>query len=194
MNLYIGTIMIFSMFLFLISIFTYNSTKNRKFCGYWCFYPCIFSKIGLSFLLISWGSLILSSDDFIYKTRKNIGKIRCYDPSDPMCLDGYVLASNPELFFKFIAASILIIIGLYILSYKDIILTKKQIIIRHNFLFFNREKALNLDEVQTQIKENGAMGLKGKKSNMMISFPYAKQDILKIAELISSPNSSKFLR
>ena len=158
--------------------------------GAWLIYPSPVAKFILFILLLSWGSTVAFDEPNIQRI-KGQGKFRCFDKSDPLCIDGYFRRTNGETALVIAMGVSMILISLVVLAEKGVVIDRYRArkIWEISPLKFSIEVALENAIVEDGTKEDGKapiIKISDAKSgkNFRVSFPYTRQDINFVQVLI----------
>lgn len=186
--------------LFLISVFILTkSGSNRKFKGYWEFWPCVISKVSLFMLLAGWGLCVIFDDDNIFRSTKHQSRIYCFDESNPLCVGNVMLVSDNAVYLMVFFSLVLIYLGFFVLSDSLVEIRKDKVVKKWSLLGFSYKKEINFENLEMSYRGNNIKyGLKIKDNSKSFSFfyvcfPYKIKDIIMIERLILKalkPNSS----
>ena len=158
--------------------------------GAWLIYPSPVAKFILFILLLAFVSIVAFDEPNI-KRIKGQGKFRCFDKSDPLCIDGYFRRTNGETALVIAMGVSMILISLVVLAEKGVVIDRYRArkIWEISPLKFSIEVALENAIVEDGTKENGKAAMikisdakSGK--NFRVSFPYKRQDINFVQVLI----------
>lgn len=175
-----------SLVMMIFSSFLHKKGSNRKFRGFWEFYPCFISKLSLSMLLVSWGIVILYDEDVIFKSQRRHGKILCFDDSNPLCVGGYLLKSNADIYYVVFLSLILILLGFFIFSDSHIEIYKDKILKRWNLFGFSYKREIKFENLSIFYRKSDIKyGIKFKDRGSVfrffyVAYPYKATDIVRI--------------
>ena len=168
---------------------SYKTAKTAE-KGAWLIYPSPVAKFILFILFLSWGSTVAFDEPNIQRI-KGQGKFRCFDKSDPLCIDGYFRRTNGETALVIAMGVSMILISLVVLAEKGVVIDRYRArkIWEISPLKFSIEVALENAIVEDGTKEDGKapmIKISDAKSgkNFRVSFPYTRQDINFVQVLI----------
>lgn len=165
---------------------SYKTTEN----GAWLVRPSPAGKFLFVILFLSWGSMIAFDEPWIKRT-KGEGKVRCYDASNSLCINGYLHRTSGETALVIAMGVAMMLISLVVLAEKGVVVDRYRArkIWEISPLKFSIEVALENAIVEDGTKEDGKapmIKISDAKSgkNFRVSFPYTRQDINFVQVLI----------
>lgn len=192
---FVISILAFVVLIIKYSFFTSNTSYKSVIKGHWVIKSNIVAKILYFSLLSSWGLMILFNEPWI-KRRKNIGQVRCYDTSDPLCINGFLHVTDTEFFIIVTFALCIILCGILIILKRDTIIISKNSITQECGLrpfIFTKTLYFN-DKIYIDTFRNGytdyiiVKSLKSNTNTRIALVFYTKKDIEFIKELIDNRN------
>lgn len=163
---------------------SYKTTEN----GAWIVRPSPAGKFLFVILFLSWGSMIAFDEPWI-KTSKGEGKVRCYDASNPLCVDGFLRRTDGETALVIALGFAVMLSCVLPLSEKGVIIDSCSIRKEREILPLNFSTKIAIKDVCLEKEMRGKMPIlkirdaKNRK-NFTLGFPYAQRDIIFIEMLI----------